>query len=118
MIAWSFGPLYSVLVIHKKVRSSYYISVPERLPFFSLFLFSLGPLKSAILWKPANITPVHKGDNWELVETIDLFLCYSLVWSVLRGACLERISYNTYSHVSPYLSEWQHGFVEGRSCEV
>ena len=33
--------------------------------------------------------------------------------------CLERIvHYAIYDHVSPLLTEWQHGFIKGRSCET
>ena len=64
------------------------------------------------LWKSANITPVHKGDNREFVEN---YRSISLL--PISTKCLERIVHNAlYSHVSPYLSEWQHGFVKGRSC--
>ena len=79
-------------------------------------LFNL-TLKSGVmptLWKSANITPVHKGDNRELAEN---YRSISLL--PISAKCLERIVHNAiYSHVSPYLSEWQHGFVKGRSCET
>ena len=66
------------------------------------------------LWKSANITSVHKGDNREFVEN---YRSISLL--PISAKCLERIAHNAiYSHVSPYLSEWQHGFVKGRSCET
>ena len=33
--------------------------------------------------------------------------------------CLERIVHSAiYDHVSPFLTEWQHGFIKGRSCET
>ena len=66
------------------------------------------------LWKSANITPVHKGDNRELVENYR-----SISLPPISAKCLEHIVHNAiYSHVSPYLSKWQHGFVKGRSCET
>ena len=44
----------------------------------------------------------------------------ALVFTVyISVKCLERIVYNAiYSYVSSHLSEWQHGFVKGRSCET
>ena len=89
---------------------AYELSVP-------LTHFFNSSLKSGvipILWKSANLTPVHKGDNRELVEN---YRSISLL--PISAKCLERIVYNAiYSHVSSYLSEWQHGFVKGRSCET
>ena len=52
----------------------------------------------------ANVTPVHKVDNRELVEN---YRSISLL--AISAKCLERIVHNAiYSHVSTYLSEWQH----------
>ena len=35
----------------------------------------------------------------------------------IPSKCQERIVYNAvYPHVAPYLTDWQHGFVRGRSC--
>ena len=35
----------------------------------------------------------------------------------IPAKCQERIVLNAiYSHVAPYLTKWQHGFVRGRSC--
>ena len=35
----------------------------------------------------------------------------------IPGKCQERIIHSAiYSHVSKYLSDWQHGFIKGRSC--
>ena len=35
----------------------------------------------------------------------------------IPSKCQERIVYNAvYSDVVPYLTDWQHGFVRGRSC--
>ena len=35
----------------------------------------------------------------------------------ILGKCLERIVHRVvYSHVSPFLNDWQHGFVKGCSC--
>lgn len=60
------------------------------------------------------MTPVHKGDNRELVESYK-----SISLLPISAKCLERIVHKViYTHVSPYLSKWQHGFIEGRSCET
>ena len=79
-----------------------------------LFNSSLGSGVMPSLWKSANITPVHKGDNRKLVEN---YRSFSLL--PIPAKCLERIVHKAiYTHVSPYLSEWQHGFIKGRSCET
>ena len=37
----------------------------------------------------------------------------------IPAKCLERIVHSAiYDHVSPFSTEWQHGFVKGRSCET
>ena len=84
------------------------------IPLAHLFNLSLKSGVMPILWKSANITPVHKGNNRDSVEN---YRSISLL--PISAKCLERIVHNAiYSHVSPYLSEWQHGFVKGRSCET
>ena len=74
-----------------------------------LHLFNLS-LRSGVmptLWKSANITPIHKNNNKEFVEN---YRSISLL--PIPAKCLERLVHTTiYAHVSPYLSEWQHGFV-------
>ena len=78
-----------------------------------LFNSSLGSGVMPSLWKSANITPVHKGDIRKLVEKN--YRSFSLL--PIPAKCLERIVHKAiYTHVSPYLSEWQHGFIKGRSC--
>ena len=65
------------------------------------------------LWKSANITPIHKGDSRELVTN------YRSIYLSISAKCLERIVHCAiYDHVSPFLTEWQHGFIKGRSCET
>ena len=65
------------------------------------------------LWKSANITPIHKGDSRELVTN------YRSIYLSISTKCLERIVHCAiYDHVSPFLTEWQHGFIKGRSCET
>ena len=64
------------------------------------------------LWKSANITQIHKGDSRELVTN---YRSISLL--PILANCLERVVHSAiYDHVSPFLTEWQHGFVKGRSC--
>ena len=56
-------------------------------------LFSL-LLKSGVmptLWKSVNITPVHKGDNRELVENYRSIFCYPFLLSVWSMLC-PRVS--------------------------
>ena len=66
------------------------------------------------LWKSANITPIHKGASWELVTN---YRSISLL--PISAKCLESIVHCAiYDHVSPFLTEWQHGFIKGRSCET
>ena len=77
-------------------------------------LLSLKTGKMPTLWKSANITPIHKGDKGELVTN---YRSISLL--PIPAKCLEHIVYSAiYDHVSPFLTEWQHGFVKGRSCET
>ena len=84
------------------------------IPLAHLFNLSLKSGVMPTLWKSVNITPDHKGDNRELVEN---YRSISLL--PISAKCLERIVHNAiYSHVSPYLSEWQHGFDKRRSCET
>ena len=72
--------------------------------------FSLGEVP--LTWKRANITPVFKDNAKENVENYRSISLLSIL-----GKCQERIIRRAiYSHVSPFLTDWQHGFVKGRSC--
>ena len=72
--------------------------------------FSLGEVP--LTWKRANITPVFKDNAKENVENYRSISLLSIL-----GKCQERIIHRAiYSHVSPFLTDWQHGFVKGRSC--
>ncbi|PFX27691.1 RNA-directed DNA polymerase from mobile element jockey [Stylophora pistillata] len=86
----------------------------EELSTLLAHLFHLS-LRSGVmpkLWKSANITPVHKGDKKEFVEN---YRSISLL--PIPAKCLEIFVYDAiYDHIFPYLTEWQHGFVKGRSC--
>ena len=83
-------------------------------PLSHLFNLSLRSGVMPTLWKSANITPIHKNNNKEFVEN---YRSISLL--PIPAKCLERLVHTAiYAHVSPYLSEWQHGFVKGKSCET
>ena len=72
--------------------------------------FTLGEVP--LIWKRANITPVFKANAKENVENYRSISLLSIL-----GKCQERIVHRVvYSHVSPFLNGWQHGFVKGRSC--
>ena len=59
--------------------------------------------------KRANVTPVFKADAKDVVENHISLLS-------IPNKCQERIVYNAvYPRVAPYLTDWQHGFVRGRS---
>ena len=86
------------------------------IPLAHLFNLSLKSDVMPTLWKSANITLVHKGDNRELVQN---YRSISLL--PISAKCLECIMHNVtciYLHVSPYLREWRQRFVKGRSCET
>ena len=86
------------------------LSTPLELLFNSLLRSRVMPT----LWKSANITPVHKGDEKELVENYR-----SISPLPVPTKTKERIVYDAIcDHIFPCLTEWQHGFVKGRSCET
>ena len=63
-------------------------------------------------WKRANITPVFKSDNKNLVEIYRSVFLLSVI-----SKCQENILYHAiFSQVASYLNDWQHGFIKGRSC--
>ena len=81
-------------------------------PLTLLFNLSFGSSRVPSLWKKANVTPVFKSDAKDVVEN---YRSISLLST--PSTCQEKIVHNAiYSHVAPYLSDWQHGFVRGRSC--
>ena len=62
--------------------------------------------------KRANVTPVFIADAKDVVKNYR-----SISFLSFPSKCQERIVYNAaYPHVAPYLTDWQHGFVRGRSC--
>ena len=81
-------------------------------PLTLLFNFSFRSGKVPSLWKKANITPVHKADAKDVVENYRSISLLSI-----PSKCQEKIVHHAiYSHVAPYLTDWQHGFIRGRSC--
>ena len=81
-------------------------------PLTLLFNLSFRSGKVPSLWKKANITPVHKADAKDVVENYRSISLLSI-----PSKCQEKIVHNAiYSHVAPYLTDWQHGFIRGRSC--
>ena len=62
--------------------------------------------------KRANVTPVFKADAKDVVENFGSISLLSI-----PSKCQERIVYNAvYPYLAPYLTDWQHGFMRGRSC--
>ena len=86
----------------------------EKLSYSLTLLFNLSFQigKVPVSWKRANVTPVFKSDAKDKVENYRPISLLSI-----PAKCQERIVHNAiYSHVAPYLTKWQHGFVRGRSC--
>lgn len=76
-----------------------------------LFNLSISLGEVPLTWKKANATPVFKDNAKENVEN------YSSISLSILGKCQERIIHRAiYSHLPPFLTDWQHGFVKGRSC--
>ena len=72
------------------------------------------PGKCPLYGNQPILPPTHKGDSKELVTR---YRSISLL--PIPAKCLERIVHSAiYDHVSPFLTEWQHGFIKGRSCET
>ena len=81
-------------------------------PLTLLFNLSFRSGKVPSLWKKANVTPVYKADAKDVVENYRSISLLSI-----PSKCQEKIVHNAiYSHVAPYLTDWQHGFIRGRSC--
>ena len=63
-------------------------------------------------WKRANVTPVFKAGATDLVENYR-----SISWLSISTKCQEKIVHSAiHSHVAPFLTDWQQGFVKSRSC--
>ena len=81
-------------------------------PLTLLFNLSFGSSRVPSLWKKANVTAVFKSDAKDVVENYRSISLLSI-----PSKYQKKIVHNAiYSHVAPYLSDWQHGFVRGRSC--
>ena len=84
----------------------------EGLSYPLLFNSSLRSGRVSSLWKRANVTPVFKAEAKDVVENYRLISLLSI-----PSKCLEKIVHKAiYSHVAPYLTDWQHAFMTGRSC--
>ena len=82
------------------------------MPLTKLFNLSFSLGEVSLKWKRANVTPVFKDNAKENVENYRSISLLSIL-----GKCQERIIHRAiYSHVSPFVTDWQHGFVKGRSC--
>ena len=83
-------------------------AVPLSMPFN--LSFKQGCLPK--LWKSANITPIHKEGDLELVENYRGISLLSIM-----GKCQERIVYNAiYNQVISFVHDSHHGFLTGHSC--
>ena len=114
--------LMEISTSHNEVKATGVDGIPARIlkeyaeelsyPLALLFNLSFGSSRVPSLWKKANVTPVFKSDAKDVVEN---YQSTSLL--AIPRKCQEKIVHNAiYSPVAPYLSDWQHGFVRGRSC--
>ena len=76
-----------------------------------LFNMSLENGSFPVKWKDANLVPIHKYDskadvtNYRGISLLDVL-----------SKILERLVYNEiFDSLSPHLTQWQHGFLPGRS---
>lgn len=78
-----------------------------------LFNISLKSGRVPFSWKRENVTPVFKAGA---TDEVDNYRSISLLISI-PSKCQEKIVHKAiYSRVAPFLSAWQHRFVEGRLC--
>jgi len=84
------------------------------MPLTKLFRQSLAEGRLPESWKKANISPIFKKGNRSSVANyrpISLTsVCSKLMEKIIRNALLRHMIDNS------YLSDYQHGFVHGRSC--
>lgn len=103
-----FRPKYSIF--HTQECSE---ELSEKLsyPLALLFNMFLKSERVPSLWKRANVTPVFKSGARDMVENYRPISLLSI-----PSRCQEKIAHNAiYSRVAPFLTNWQHGFVKGRS---
>ena len=82
------------------------------MPLTKLFNLSFSLGEVPLTCKTANATSAFKDNAKENVENYAFISLLSIL-----GKCPERIIHRAiYCHVSPFLTDWQHGFVKGRSC--
>ena len=81
-------------------------------PLALLFNMSLKSGRVSSSWKRANFTPVFKAGTRDVVKNYRSISLLSV-----PSKCQEKIVDDAiYSHVAPFLTDWQHSFVKGRSC--
>ena len=84
------------------------------MPLTKLFRQSLAEGRLPESWKKANISPIFKkGDRSSVANYRPISLtsvCSKLMEKLIRNALLRHMIDNS------YLSDYQHGFVHGRSC--
>ena len=75
------------------------------MPLTKLFNLSFSLGEVSLAWNRANVTPVFKDNANENVENYRSISLLSIL-----SKCQERIIHCAiYSHVSPFLTDWQHG---------
>lgn len=87
----------------------------EELSYQLALLFNIS-LKSGRVfssWKRENVTPVFKAGATDVVEN---YRSISLLLSIASKRQEKIVDKAIYSHVTPFLSAWQHRFVKGRLC--
>ena len=99
-------------IFHPKVLKECAAELAE--PLTILFVTTMKEGKIPQQWKEANITPVYKKESRSEVENyrpISLtFVCCKVMERLVKNAVLNHMI------SSSYLSDYQHGFVQGRSC--
>ena len=81
-------------------------------PLALLFNVSLNSGRVSSSWNRANVTPVFKAGVRDLMEN---YRSISVLF--IPTKCQEKIVDSAiHSHVAPFLTDWQQGFVKSRSC--
>ena len=78
-----------------------------------LFNMSLSQGSVPAIWKKANITPIHKGDDPSLPANYRPISLLCILSKVLERCVFNRC----FPHISPSLYHLQYGFRPGRSTE-
>ena len=77
-----------------------------------LYNLSLSSGKIPTEWKTANVTPVFKKDSKNSVSNYRPISLLPIVSKVLEKCILKKV----FNHFEKYLSDFQFGFIKGRSC--